>query len=99
MRESFLEILKYIGQNLLWVFVGFSFGLAAYWYKLGQLKNEFKSLCHLLFKKYRRGQEFTIKAGVDLKSLDGSSEKMISSDMQMCFGYERGVDWFFCFNY
>ena len=90
------ELIKYLVQNMLWVFIGFGFGIAVYWWRIGQFKNEFKSLFYLFKKKYNRGDEFILNAGVDVKSLDGSETKFVTSEVVMVFGYERGVDWFFC---
>lgn len=91
-----MEIISYIAQNLFWVFVGFCFGLFVYWSRLGQVKNELSSILHLFTVKLHRGEEFVIKAGVDVKSIDGTSIKATTADCEMVYGYERGVDWFFC---
>lgn len=91
-----IEFIYYLLPNLLWVFVGFGFGLVAYWWRIGQLRNEFSSLSHLFRVRFVRGDEFIIRAGVDLKAVDGTGPYMVSSDSQMIFGYERGVDWIFC---
>jgi hypothetical protein len=89
------EWLLYIVQNLFWVITGFTFGLAIYWWRLDQLKNEFYSLKNLWTKKFKRGDEFILKAGPDVKSLDGSVTKTVTNDSVMIFGYERGIDWIF----
>lgn len=93
---NFIEITKYVLQNICWVLIGFGFGIAVYWWRVGQVKNEFNSLFSLFKKKYKRGDEFVLRQGVDVKSLDGSVTRSTNSDETMTFGYERGVDWFFC---
>ena len=93
--SKLFECLLYITQNLFWVISGFTFGLAIYWWKLGQLKNEFYSLKNLWTKKFKRGDEFILKAGPDVKSLDGSVTKTVTNDSEMIFGHERGIDWIF----
>lgn len=93
---NLLELVKYFAQNILWVLAGFGFGVAVYWWRVGQFINEFKSLYSLFRRKYKRGDEFNLKPGVDIKSLDGSEERTTTGEVAMIFGYERGVDWFFC---
>lgn len=90
------EFIYYVIPNLIWVFIGFGFGLVVYWLRVGQLKNEISSLLNLLKRRYVRGDEFTIKAGVDLKAADGSGTFMVTTNSQMIFWHERGVDWMFC---
>jgi hypothetical protein len=97
MCDGIIDTLKYFALNFLWVFIGFSFGLAVYWLRLGQFMNEVKSLINLFFKRYDKDKVFCVKVGVDLKPLDGGLHlrTVRQGSNEMIFGYEKGVDWIF----
>jgi hypothetical protein len=79
------------------VIVGFLFGLVIYWLPLRQLRNELSSLKNLMLKKYTRGDEITVRVGVDLKPVDPNfgGPLHIYQQTEMIVAYDVGVDWYF----
>lgn len=75
------------------IVVGFFFSIAAYWWPLGQFKNECKALWNLK-KKYLRGEIIIVKTEVDLKPIN-SIEKTLStfSEFKMQVANDEGVGW------
>lgn len=61
------------------------------------MKNELSSLRNLVFKRYKRGDQITVKQGVDLKLVDPSlgSSLLIYEQAEMIVAYDVGVDWYF----
>lgn len=82
---------------VLGVIVGFLFGAVIYWAPLKQFKNEMSSLYHLIFKKFRRGDEIVVVQGVDLKPVDPNLGVLYinNTNTEMIVAYDVGVEWYF----
>lgn len=77
------------------VIVGFLFGVAVYWLPLRQFGNELKALKSLVFKRYHRGSQVTVRAGADLKTLSGQSDAtFVGNEIVMNVHHDQGVEWF-----
>lgn len=82
-----------IGWLMVGTAVGFVAGIAIYWLPLGQFSNEIQALWNLK-RRYRTGDEVTVKAGTDLYPVDTKLRTVtISANKKMKVAHDEGVGW------
>lgn len=73
--------------------VGLLAGIGIYYWPLGQFLNECRALWHLTRKRYRVGDEVTVRAGVDLKPLVHGETKTTIRNTSLKVWHDEGVGW------
>lgn len=74
--------------------VGIWIGIALYWCPLGQFLNEQRALWNLVFKRYRRGDSVTVRAGAELNPVNPvKMSKRTENDCQMVVCGDEGIGW------
>lgn len=81
--------------SMLWVLIGFLFGVLLYWKFVGQFWNELRALRNLVWFRFKRGFVVNIAAESRLFSLDNPTEalELLPNETAMKVWNDMGVDW------